>query len=253
MNMRWLFHEFYGGFYQKLEKYGIKPPKYLDLKAWRNEALVHEGRRLSIPERNVIPKPVQKPHPPIWMTGTGLDSFELAGKKGIGALYFNFTTDSVTANLARYRRAIASATPVGSFVSNRFASLCIVHCGTDAETKRVGCEGARWFLQKVMEILMTLTEEKAASDEYMRSMIDLTRQPKDASDDEIHAHPRVIVGDPEHCARKVEEVRKLGVDQLITFQQCGRIPHDRIMQSIRLFGEEAMPAFQPDPAQKRVG
>ena len=214
------------------------------LKAWRDEPLVHQGPRLNIPERNVIPKPVQDPHPPIWMAGTGPDSFQLAGGKGIGSLCFNFTTESVVANLARYRKAVANAKPVGSFVNNRFATLSIVHCGTDPDTKKVGCAGARWFLQKVMEILMTLTEEDAASYEYMKSMIDLSQQPKDASDDEIYEHPFVIVGDPDRCARKVEEFEALGIDQLITFQQCGAIPHERIMNSIKLFGEEVMPAFK---------
>ena len=68
--------------------------------------------------------------------------------------------------------------------------------------------------------------------------------PKDASDDEIFEHPFVIVGDPDQCARKVEEFKNLGIDQLITFQQCRAIPHDRIMGSIKLFGEEVMPAFR---------
>lgn len=214
------------------------------LKAWKDEPLVHQGKRLNIPVRNVVPKPVQRPHPPIWMAGTGPDTFELAGRKGVGVLCFNFTTEMVQANLARYRAAVAQATPVGQFINNQFASLAIVHCGTDPETKRIGCEGARWFLQKVMEILMTLNDEQAKSYEYMKSIVDLSRQPKDASDDEIYHHPLVIVGDPAHCRRKVAEIEALGVDQLITFQQCGAIPHERIMESVQLFGTEVIPHFR---------
>lgn len=245
----------------EMEGFGVDPEETREmcaealeviLKAWRNEPLVHKGKRLDIPERNVIPKPVQDPHPPIWMAGTGPDSFELAGGKGMGALCFNFTTESVISNLALYRNAIATATPVGSFINNRFASLSIVHCGTDSDTKKIGCAGARWFLQKVMEILATMTEKDAASYEYMKAMIDLSQQPKDASDDEIFAHPFVIVGDPDQCARKVEEFKNLGIDQLITFQQCGAIPHERIMNSIKLFGEEVMPAFSDQATPERA-
>jgi alkanesulfonate monooxygenase SsuD/methylene tetrahydromethanopterin reductase-like flavin-dependent oxidoreductase (luciferase family) len=215
------------------------------LKAWKMDPLVHEGKRLKIPPRTVVPKPIQKPHPPIWMAATGPDSFTLAGSLGLGALCFNFTEQQVVTNQEKYRRAIAQAKPVGDFVNNQFSSVMVVHCGTDEETKTVGVEGARWFLQKVTDILITALQMETKSYAYLKEMIDLGHQPKDASVEELTSHPFVAAGDPEHCIRKIERFQKLGVDQLICFMQAGRIPHQRIMDSIRLMGKYVIPYFKP--------
>ena len=48
---------------------------------WESDRFSHEGQYFSVPERNVIPKPVQKPHPPIWMACSQAESFEIAAGK----------------------------------------------------------------------------------------------------------------------------------------------------------------------------
>ena len=88
--------------------------------------------------------------------------------------------------------------------------------------------------------------------EYLKGMIDLDNQPKDASTEELEAHPFVVVGDPDHCIEKLEAVEVLGMDQIITFQQMGAIPHERIMQSIRLFGDEIISHFRNKAAPADV-
>src|SRR5947199_3975949 len=49
-----------------------------------------EGKYVSMPPRNVIPKPKQKPHPPVWVACSRRDTILLAARKGIGALSFSF-------------------------------------------------------------------------------------------------------------------------------------------------------------------
>src|SRR5947209_11240574 len=43
-----------------------------------------------MPLRNVVPKPIQKPHPPLWVACSALDTIEMAGRRGLGALAFQF-------------------------------------------------------------------------------------------------------------------------------------------------------------------
>src|ERR1044072_7375406 len=50
----------------------------------------HHGKYFDIPLRNVVPKPVQKPHPPLWMACSQLQTTERAGENGFGALGFQF-------------------------------------------------------------------------------------------------------------------------------------------------------------------
>lgn len=53
---------------------------------WTEDPFTHEGRFYRIPPRSVIPKPVQKPHPPLWVACSQPDSFRAAGEMGLGAL-----------------------------------------------------------------------------------------------------------------------------------------------------------------------
>ena len=62
-------------------------------------------------------------------------------------------------------------------------------------------------------------------------------------------------GDPDACARTVERYAQLGIDQLMPIFQAGRTPHEEIMTSIRLFGEQVIPRFiekSPSPAADAV-
>jgi len=222
------------------------------LKAWKDEPLKHSSPSMTIPAREVWPKPLQKPHPPLWMAGTSPDTFTVAGRKGLGVLCFQLTADGVALCNQNYRRAIKHAEPVGEFVNESFAALALSLCGRDKDTIEIGVGGAQWFLQKVVEILIGLRESESNSYAYLKDMIDMDHQPKDASLDELEQHPFVVTGDPEQCIRKLEGIEALGADQLITFQQMGRIPHDRVMKSIRLFGEEIIPYFKAKEANAKT-
>ena len=52
----------------------------------------HDGKYVKFPVRNIVPKPVQKPHPPLWMACSRLEMIRLAAKLGIGALTFGFVS-----------------------------------------------------------------------------------------------------------------------------------------------------------------
>jgi alkanesulfonate monooxygenase SsuD/methylene tetrahydromethanopterin reductase-like flavin-dependent oxidoreductase (luciferase family) len=48
------------------------------------------GKYFSMPARNVVPKPIQRPHPPLWIACTNRDTLRLAARLGAGALTFAF-------------------------------------------------------------------------------------------------------------------------------------------------------------------
>ncbi|MSR14059.1 MAG: LLM class flavin-dependent oxidoreductase [Gammaproteobacteria bacterium] len=218
------------------------------LKAWRDGPLQHEGKHLSIPAREVWPKPIQKPHPPLWMAGTAPDTFRVAGNKGLGVLCFQLTPDGVAQAVKTYRAAIANPQPVGGFINNQFASLAMTLCSREPDTVELGVGAARWFLQKIVEILIGLRNTESNSYAYLKDMIDLSHQPKDASIADLDQHPFVVAGDPAKCIRKLEFIESLGIDQFICFSQMGGIPHHRVMESIRLYGEEIIPYFKAKEA-----
>jgi hypothetical protein len=133
-----------------------------------------------------------------------------------------------------------------SVVNEEFAALAMTLCGHHKDTVELSVEASRWFLQKVVEILIGLKD--SGSYEYLRDMIDLDHQPKDATFEDLAAHPFIVAGSPEQCIRKLEGIEALGADQFITFQQMGRIPHERVMESIQLYGDQIIPHFKAKAA-----
>jgi alkanesulfonate monooxygenase SsuD/methylene tetrahydromethanopterin reductase-like flavin-dependent oxidoreductase (luciferase family) len=80
-------------------------------------------RHLDEPDA-VIPKPVQKPHPPLWVASSQPDSFRAAGEMGLGALCFNLGGDAQMAErVGLYREGIKHAKPVASFINHQIAVL----------------------------------------------------------------------------------------------------------------------------------
>ena len=80
----------------------------------------YDGRFLKMPPRNVVPKPMQKPHPPLWVACSRRETIHLAAQKGIGALSFSFIEPSEAKQwVDDYYRTIASDECVpGGFAVN---------------------------------------------------------------------------------------------------------------------------------------
>jgi alkanesulfonate monooxygenase SsuD/methylene tetrahydromethanopterin reductase-like flavin-dependent oxidoreductase (luciferase family) len=69
--------------------------------------------------------------------------------------------------------------------------------------------------------------------------------PKDIPDAQLKQHPMVVVGNPDEVVRKLEGFEKAGLSQVICFKQAGRIPHQKIMNSLRLMAKHVLPHFNP--------
>src|SRR5581483_7809911 len=102
-------------------------------KMWTQERFSYEGRSFSMPERAVLPKPYQKPHPPMWVAvtspGTELD----AADRGMGSLGLTFSGFAEQERkIAEYRRRIRVCEPVGAFVNEQVNIVNFLYCHEDA-------------------------------------------------------------------------------------------------------------------------
>ena len=107
-----------------------------------------DGKYVQMPPRNVIPKPVQKPHPPLWVACSRRETILLAAEKGIGALTFAFIDPEEAVNwVTEYERTFAEkCRPVGFAVNPQVAcvSPMMLHHDEDEAIRR-GTEGANFF------------------------------------------------------------------------------------------------------------
>jgi alkanesulfonate monooxygenase SsuD/methylene tetrahydromethanopterin reductase-like flavin-dependent oxidoreductase (luciferase family) len=215
---------------------------------WMEDPFSHTGHYFNIPPRSVIPKPVQKPHPPLWMACAQPSSLRVAGELGLGALAFNLggyeeTLERVTA----YREGIKNAKPVGAFVNNQMATLCLVHVGEDdKEAKELGGPEGQWFVNKTNDIYRPWYEQGVnVPDSYRFSVSQRGRTDRQEATMEDHLKSgRFAMGDPDSVIKVMKRYADAGVDQVLCFMQMGNMPHARIMDSIKLFGKYIIPYFQ---------
>jgi hypothetical protein len=166
----------------------------------------YEGKFFSMPCRNVVPKPLQKPHPPVWVACSNRETIKLAARLGIGALTFAFVDPAEARQWVDdyYRILKAECVPIGHAVNANIAMVTGFSVHADAEeAKRRGEDGFKFF---------------------------------------GYALARGI-GTPDQLRAHLKSFEDSGVDQVAFIQQGGKNQHDHICQSLELFAREVLPEF----------
>jgi alkanesulfonate monooxygenase SsuD/methylene tetrahydromethanopterin reductase-like flavin-dependent oxidoreductase (luciferase family)/putative sterol carrier protein len=219
-----------------------------------------EGRFLTIPQRNVVPKPRQRPHPPLWVACSRRETIRLAAEKGIGALSFAFVQPEEAAEwVAEYRAIVASerCVPAGFAVNPRVAVVLPMMCHADeAEAIERGIDGAHFFGYALAHYYVFGDHRPGRTNIYeeflrRRDEVGFARdvlRPQDAPPgvrvlQQGLGSLRGAIGTPGQIRDLCRRYEAAGVDQVIFVLQAGRNRHEHICESLELFGAEVLPEF----------
>jgi alkanesulfonate monooxygenase SsuD/methylene tetrahydromethanopterin reductase-like flavin-dependent oxidoreductase (luciferase family) len=212
---------------------------------WSADVFSHKGRFFDIAPTQIIPKPVQQPHPPMFAACTKPESAASVGRLGLGALNFAFGTDEyLHEKVLEYRKAVGAASPVGRQKTNHFACTpATLVLADDRKACAYGLRGARFFGESMARYYMGGKRPVGKLDvpRDFLSEADLSDaiQARGAAGSQVAA----IVGDPVAAREAVSRFKDIGVDELILVMQMGTVPHELIMESLRTFAEQVMPHF----------
>ncbi len=212
------------------------------------------GKYFSMPCRNVLPKPVQRPHPPMWMACTNRETIKVAASLGLGALAFSF----VNPNEARLWSEIyygiiksESCIPLGHDVNAQIAMVSSFSVHHDrAEAIRRGHEGFEFFGYALNALVAhdTVPGRTNLWGEYLElrgerteEIVALTAGAGDYASG---------IGTPADMRKHLRGFQDAGIDQVIFLQQAGRNTHQHICQSLELFAAEVMPDFKAEAAAR---
>jgi alkanesulfonate monooxygenase SsuD/methylene tetrahydromethanopterin reductase-like flavin-dependent oxidoreductase (luciferase family) len=215
-------------------------------KMWTRERYAHDGIFFSMPERAVIPKPFQKPHPPLWVAVTSPGTEIDAADRGMGALGLSFgSMGDQERRSEEYRRRIRSCEPVGEFVTDRVASVNFLYCHTDEEKGiRTGRRLAGTFAYLGAQLVSA--REAYASRSY--ASFGLLPQLRRAATEPGQAGgvpEGLCIGDPERITRALKGWESAGVDSVNFLLNANEtVPQDEVLESLRLFAKEVMPRLQ---------
>jgi alkanesulfonate monooxygenase SsuD/methylene tetrahydromethanopterin reductase-like flavin-dependent oxidoreductase (luciferase family) len=200
----------------------------------------YQGKYFSMPCRNLVPKSVQKPHPPIWLACSRRETIHQAARHGIGALTFAFIDQNEAARwVAEYYDIIKSddCVPLGHTVNANVAMVAGFSCHADAEeARRRGLDGFRFFGYALGHhyIFGQHTPGRTSIWAKYEQARDLLPVSPGAGG----------IGTPEQIAENMRRFEEAGVDQVVFLQQGGNNEHAHICESLELFAEAVMPAFK---------
>jgi luciferase family oxidoreductase group 1 len=207
----------------------------------------YHGQYYDFPARNVIPKPLQKPHPPLWVACSNIRTIGDAGQWGMGALGFSFVSpDAARAWVHRYyNNLLHRPNLLSEYQTN--PNIAIVNGFMCAPTDEEAIEAASGWTFFIFALSY-----------YGRKGIDapgtgnLWREYQDwrQTDKAKQALRNGLIGSPETIRKRLRQFEDAHVDQVILLNQAGRTSHEAICDSLELFARDVMPEFHArQPAQ----
>ncbi|MGH9672354.1 MAG: LLM class flavin-dependent oxidoreductase, partial [Bryobacteraceae bacterium] len=230
----------------------------------------YDGQFLSMPPRAVVPRPKQKPHPPLWVACSRRETIRLAARKGIGALSFSFLEPEEAREwVDDYYRILQSddCVPGGFAVNHAVAVILPMMCHQDEQTAiDRGIDGAHFFGYSLAHYYVfgrhrpgaTSVWEEFQSNRrefgFAREIVTADQAPLGVK---LLQHGlgslRGAIGTPHQIAALMTRYQQAGVDQVSFVLQAGRNRHEDICESIELFAREVLPRFaEPRPLRPGI-
>ena len=247
-------------------------------KIWESDWFEYEGRFWQVPSRQILPKPYQKPHPPIWVAALQPATYDIAAEKGIGVLAFGSSApESLEPYVRAYKEKVKNASsPVGAFVNDQWASSTLGIClENDSEARELGAQSiknffgpGRPYVQGQKDVYERLLEQWGGVPDHLKAnfsryvdvgveqeefenVLDLSGGSTiahkiwaDLDADTLSDRAVIIAGDPDTCIRALKKHEASGIDQMMIMMQTETIPHKQVMESIELFGKYVIPEFK---------
>jgi len=219
-------------------------------KMWSQDSYSFDGRFFSMPPRNVLPKPYVKPHPPMWVAAGNPETFEKAGRLGLGVICFTGGSPEKMKGLVDvYKEAVANADPVGDYVNDNVAITTSFMCLEDGDAARDWMTRSRNGRQQslVFKYLDTFPKPPGVP-EWPTEIPDPTLEQLAVGREKGTS----IVGTPDECAETLEKWAAIGVDQLIMGPTGSTYPREVVEETVELFGNKVIPQFDTSPDEARA-
>ncbi len=205
----------------------------------------YQGKHFSMPCRNVVPKPVQKPHPPLWVACSNRETIHLAARRGRGARPIAFIDPTEARKwVSEYHEILKTeCVPIGHAINPNIAMVTGFSCHRDGEeARRRGEDGFRFFGYGLGHHYIVGVHKPGRTDIWKRFEAARPGLPE--------AGAQRGIGTPAQLREHLRSFEETGVDQVIFIQQGGRNRHEHICESLELFATEVMPEFKERAAER---
>jgi luciferase family oxidoreductase group 1 len=205
------------------------------LDALSGRSVSYQGTHFTFPETTVFPTPIQKPHPPIWVTAQSPESVEATVRRGFNLLTGGFGVP--VERMAEFRqlfdRLVAEVQPACTPEVGVQRAVYVTDSTADA---REAAEQARWN----MRVTLSLRNHYERVEDGHAIAVPM---PKEPDTDEL-LERFLVIGTPETVIRQITRIKDLvGIDHFNCSFWFGDLDQARVLKSMELFAREVMPAF----------
>jgi alkanesulfonate monooxygenase SsuD/methylene tetrahydromethanopterin reductase-like flavin-dependent oxidoreductase (luciferase family) len=223
---------------------------------WTNDEYEFSGKYWSMPKRRVLPKPLQKPHPPLWGATSSDDGHRQIGELGLGLCSFavGVSPEQVEQKINIYREAVAGCSePLGAFVNNQAATFTMTVCSNDRDEAWSNArESFEWYPRHGAQIIGELAAWMKDRDMPLGNYAyagDMRAHDEQGLLEHLTLEYLVdnnacVLGTPEECLATCRKYEAAGVDMLLCLVNPYKVGHEAVMQTIELMGKEVIPQFR---------
>ena len=209
---------------------------------WQTERFSWDGKHFKIPERNVIPKPLQKPHPPLWLACTNPGTQRLAGERGLGSIAFLYAgLEDVVERIKIYREGLANPKDRFSDLVNdcfAFFPMCVVD-KNEARAKQIYLEGSE-KQRRVLAPKSWLVINRELLDEKVRA----TMRGSGIDWEDILAKRGSVVGSVERAIDTLHAYAEAGIDMTVFNVLPGITGTAEVERNMRVLAQYVLPEFR---------
>jgi alkanesulfonate monooxygenase SsuD/methylene tetrahydromethanopterin reductase-like flavin-dependent oxidoreductase (luciferase family) len=216
---------------------------------WSSRFYSHQGTAFSMPERNILPKPWGggDSHPALWVAAGNTPTYEKAALHGVGVLGFTVSAiPEMAPHVQAYKKAVADAAPVGRYVNDNVMITSGVICAeSTSEARELAYGGGGAYYNSLLFLYHDTFPVPPGAVRWPEVLPEPTRE---QIDDAIDAG-FLLCGTPSELRDRLRKYESIGFDQL-AFGMPHNLAPDAAKETIRLFGDEVIPAFDTDPVHR---
>jgi alkanesulfonate monooxygenase SsuD/methylene tetrahydromethanopterin reductase-like flavin-dependent oxidoreductase (luciferase family) len=204
------------------------------------ENFTFDGKFHPVPEPiTVLPRPVQKPHPPLYVAAFSRPTVEMAAKNGFDIIFAPFAAAMMFGGLENAVAEFKGMAAEAGYPDSK--AMCSYFFGL-ADTPREELAVKERLLTYLKAITPAFPSDRATAPPHIAYFVDivdklLSMEPKDLGD------RSVVTGNAERVVEHLKTVEKAGIEEVILYFNMGAYPHADTMRMMERFAAEAMPSF----------
>src|SRR5579864_3639940 len=219
-------------------------------KAWTEENFTFHGQHHSVPDPiTVIPRPVQKPHPPIYVACFSEPTMRMAAEQGFHIIFAPFAASMVFGSLANAVKKFKDMAAAAGHPESRAMCSYFTCIADTPEEKRAAQERLLYYLTNFIPAVPQDPEKAPPNIRYFVDIAERVKrmQPQDLGEQSI------ITGTVQEVVEQFKQVEAAGIEEVICYFNFGLLPNAQTVKQMERVAREVMPHFASSREPAPVG